>query len=74
MNHKKRTVEISKSLKPSSSLSVKQYKKIRAVGFGPGVSYGLCEVHKAIDDATPPFRPILHAIGPPTNKIAYESF
>ena len=32
--------------------------------------YGLCKVHKAVNDICPPFRPILSAIGTPSYKIA----
>ena len=70
VNHEKRINEYLKSLKNSGSLSVDQYKKIKAVGSRPGLLYGLCKVHKAIVDICPPFRPILSAIGTPTYKIA----
>ena len=70
VNHEKRINEILKRLKPSGSLSDKQYKKIKAVGSRPGVLYGLCKVHKAIVDVCLPFRPTLSAIGTPTYKIA----
>ena len=70
VNHEKRINEYLKSLKNSGSLSVDQYKKIKAVGSRPGFLYGLCKVHKAIVDTCPPFRPILSAIGTPTYKIA----
>ena len=50
INHEKRIDEILKSLKSVGSLNDKQYTKIKAVGFKPGVLYGLCKVHKAIFD------------------------
>ena len=70
VNHKKRINEYLKSLKNPGSLSVDQYKKMKAVGSRPGFLYGLCKVHKAIVDTCPPFRPILSAIGTPTYKVA----
>ena len=50
VNHEKCINEILKSLKSASSLSDKQYKKIKALGSRPGVLYGLCKVHQAIVD------------------------
>ena len=35
-------------LKSAGSISHKQYKEIKAVGFRPGVLYDLCKVQKAI--------------------------
>ena len=69
VNHEKRINEYLKSLKNSGSLSMGQYKKIKAVGSRPGLLYGLCKVHEAIVDTCSPFRPILSAIGAPTYKI-----
>ena len=69
VNHEKRINKILKRLNSSGSLSDKQYKKNKAVGSRPGVLYGLCKVHKAIDVCSP-FTPILSAIGTPTYKIA----
>ena len=69
VNHEKRINEILKSLKSTSGLSDKQYKKIKRVE-SSGVLYGLCKVHKAIVDVCPPFRPILSAIGTLTYKTA----
>ena len=48
MNHEKCFNKFLKSLKYTSSLSYKQYNKIKAVGSRRGVLYDLCEVHKAI--------------------------
>ena len=59
-----------KSLEKSGSLTTDQYKKIKAIRCRPGILYGLCEVHKAIIDVCPPFRPILSAIGAPSYKLA----
>ena len=58
--------EILKSLKSAGSLSVKQYKKIKAVGSRPVVLFGLCKVQKAIVDVCPSFKLILSAIATPT--------
>ena len=39
-------------------------------GSKPGVLYGLAKIHKALEDGTPSFRPILSAIGTPTYNLA----
>ena len=59
-----------KSLEKSGSLTTDQYKKIKATRSRPGILYGLCEVHKAITDVCPPFRPILLVIETPSYKLA----
>ena len=38
-------------------------------GSKPGVLYGLAKIHKALEDGTPSFRPILLAIGTPTYNV-----
>ena len=48
-------------LKSAGSISHKQYKEIKAVGFRPGVLYDLCKVQKAIV-VCPTFRTMLSAI------------
>ena len=63
INHKKNINNYLKRLEISRTLSKEQYKKIKAVGSKPGISYGLCKVHKAITDICPRFRPILSVIG-----------
>ena len=70
INHEKRIKDYLKSLEKSGSLTTDQYKKIKAIRCRPGILYGLCEVHKAIIDVCPPFRPILSAIGAPSYKLA----
>lgn len=50
-------------------LSTEQYEKIKAGGSRPGISYGLCKVHKAITYVSPPFKPILYAIRTPSYKL-----
>ena len=59
-----------KSLEKSGSLTTNQYKKIKSIGSRPGIWYGLCKVHKAIIDVSPPFISILLAIGTPSYKLA----
>ena len=59
-----------KSLERSASRTTNRHKKIKAIRSRPGIVYGLCEVHKAITDACPPFRLILSAIGTPSYKLA----
>ena len=54
-----------KSLKYAGSVSLKQYKKIKAVGSRLDILYGLCKVHKAIVHVRLPFRPVFSAIGTP---------
>ena len=46
------------------------YKFMKPVGSKPGVMYGLCKVHKDKQGSSPPFRPILSAIGTSTYKLA----
>ena len=48
VSHEKRINEILKSLKSAGSLSVKQYKKIKAPGSRPVVLYGLYKVTKQL--------------------------
>ena len=70
INHEKNINNYLKRLEKSGSLSIEQYKKIKAVGSRPVILYGLCKVHKAITVVCPPFRPILSAIGTPSDKLA----
>ena len=56
-------------LEKLKSLSTEQYEKIKAGGSRPGISNGLCKVHKAITYVSPPFRPILYAIRTPSYKL-----
>ena len=49
--------------------SLKQYKKIKAVGSRLDILYGLCKVHKAIVDVRLPFRPVFTAIGTPFCEV-----
>ena len=43
---------------------------IKPVGSRPGISYGLGNILKETHNRLLPFRPILSAIGTPTNKLA----
>ena len=56
-------------LEKLKSLSTEQYEKIKAGGSRPGISNGLCKVHKAITYVSPPFKPILYAIRTPSYKL-----
>ena len=59
-----------KKLLKKGSLSEETYNKLRPVGTRLGILYGLCKVHKASVNGSPPFRPILNAINTPTYKLA----
>ena len=56
INQKKR-VDILKKLVASNSIS-EETKSLKSVGTRPGITYGLCKVHKDIIHNCPPFRPI----------------
>ena len=57
-----------KELLENEFLSNEDYKFLLPVGSNPGLLYGLCKVHKGTENntSTPPFRPILSAIGTST--------
>ena len=46
------------------------YNKLSPSGSRPGVMYGLPKVHKKCINGSPPFRPILSAIGTSTYNLA----
>ena len=46
------------------------YNYLLPIGSQPGKMYGLCKVHKDSVGGSPPFRPILSAIGTPTYNLA----
>ena len=69
INHEKNINNYLKRPEESGSLSIEQYKKIKAVGSRTGILCGLCKIHKVITDVCPPFRPILFAIGTPSYKL-----
>ena len=59
-------VELLKRLKEKQEISDKVYRELYPAGSKPGILCGLCKIHKSIVDGVPPFRPILSAIGTPT--------
>ena len=46
------------------------YNHLLPKGSQPGKMYGLCKVHKTSSEVSPPFYPILSAIGTPTYNLA----
>ena len=46
------------------------FNNLQHAGRQPGISYGLCKVHKCSDGLSPPSWPILLGINTPFNKIA----
>ena len=58
------------NLKDSNYLSYEDYDRLWPVGSRPGILYGLCKIHKNTIGRSPPFRPILSAIGTCTYNIA----
>ena len=54
----------------NNSITEEEFKFLKPVGSKPGVLYGLCKVHKETSGRSPPFRPILSAIGTSTFNIA----
>lgn len=59
-----------KDLVNDEYLSKEDYDFLKPVGSRPGILYGLCKVHKQTQDDSPPFRPILSAIGTCTYNLA----
>ena len=53
-------------------ISKEDFKYLKPCGSKPGIMYGMCKVHKVVDDVdkVPPFRPILSAIGTCTYNLA----
>ena len=54
----------------SRQKSEKEKNDLYPSGSKPGVLYGLAKIHKALEDGTPSFRPILLATGTPTYNVA----
>ena len=54
----------------SRQKSEKEKNDLYPSGSKPGVLYGLSKIHKALEDGTPSFRPILSAIGTPAYSVA----
>ena len=69
VNQEKRVDNILKKFVASNSISEKRRRFIKPVGTRPVIMYGLCKVHKYIDNC-PSFWPILSAIYTPTYKLA----
>ena len=59
-------IRLLKSLEDQSEISEEERNDLYPSGSKPGVSYGLAKIHKALEDGTPSFCPILSAIGTPT--------
>ena len=62
--------DVLEDLKMTDYLSEKDFNRLKPCGSNPGVMYGLCKVHKSKVGKTPPFRPILSAIGTATYFLA----
>ena len=73
LNHlihmKERIIRLLKSLKDEGEISEKEKNGLYPSGSKPGVLYGLAKIHKALEDGTPSFRPILSAIGTSTCNL-----
>ena len=54
----------------SHKISKQEFDKMLPIGSRPGVLYGLAKVHKKPVNGSPPFRPILSAIGTPTYNLS----
>ena len=59
-----------KSLRDKGVFDKQEIDRLKPHGSQPGVLYGLCKVHKKIDEGIPPFRPILSAINTPAYRLA----
>ena len=69
VNQEKSVANILKKLVTSNSISEETRRSLKPVGSWSGIMYGLCKVHKDIDNC-PPFVSILLAINNPTYKLA----
>ena len=58
-----------KKLYTSNNISEETGRSLKPVGTRLGIMYGLCKVHKDIDNY-PSLRPLLSAINTPTYKLA----
>ena len=63
-------IDVLDQLVSEGYLNQSDYKRLKPCGSRPGVMYGLCKVHKGKSGRTPPFRPILSAIGTATYSLA----
>ena len=73
LNHlihmEERIIPLLKSLEGQSEISEKEKSDLYPSGSKPVVLYGLAKIHKALEDGTSSFRPILSAIGTPTYNL-----
>ena len=69
MSIKKKCCQYLKKLVTSNSISEETRRSLKPVGSWSGIMYGLCKIHKDIDNC-PPFVSILSAINNPTYKLA----
>ena len=67
-NQEKHVDNILKKLVVSNSISEKTRKSLKPVGTMPGITYGLCKVHKDIIDNFLPFWPIFSAVNTPSKS------
>ena len=70
IHSEKRVTDLLKKLKNENAISEETYNKLRPVGSNPGTPYGSAKVHKLLINGLQLFKPILSAIGTPTNKLA----
>ena len=69
VKQEKRVGNVLKKLVAANSISEETWKSFKPVGTRPGIMYGLCKVHKDIDN-WPSFLSILSAISTPTYNLA----
>ena len=65
-----RIIRLLKSREDLGEISEKERNDLCLSGSKPGVLYGLSKIHKALENGTPSFCPILSAIGTPTYNLA----
>ena len=69
IKQEKRVGNVLKKLVAANSISEETWKSLKPVGTRPGIMYGLCKVHKDIDN-WPSFLSTLSAISTPTYNLA----
>ena len=69
IKQEKRVGNVLKKLVAANSISEETWKPLKPVGTRPGIMYGLCKVHKDIDN-WPSFLSTLSAISTPTYNLA----
>ena len=70
VNVEKYITDLLKDLKNSEVISETAYKSLKPRGSRFEILYGLCKVHKQLDDNCPHFRPIMSAIKTPIYNLA----